>query len=195
MAEAKRRSALQGHDVAGPVPTGAGVIVSELRVPAMALIQGAHDGEALRDALSAFNLLTTPAARRVCGGEGLRLMWIGPGQYLVLSWRHRDAELERSLATALAPQGAVAVDLTQARSVFRLEGERAIDVLAKGCPLDLEAMSDGDSAATVLGHFNLSLARRGEGFDLLVFRSFGLACFEWLLEAGHEYAIAVGEPA
>ena len=191
MPDAVRRSALDGHLFASTPSDAAQVLLRERRPDALAMILGADDGAALGAALSTFNLTSTPSTSRCTRGEGVRLLWVGPGQFLVESSRHREDELERSLATAVAPLGAVAVDLSHARTVFRLEGARAVDVIAKGCPLDLEAMRDGDTASSVLGHFSIALHRDDAAFELYVMRTFGLACFEWLTIAGAEFAMHI----
>ena len=75
--------------------------------------------------------------------------------------------------------------------MFRLEGPAAADVLAKGCPLDLEAMRDGDTASSVLGHFSITLQKDDAAFELYVMRTLGLACFEWLTVAGDEFGMQI----
>ena len=189
MADAIRRSALDGHLHAHNDSDPSGVRLSEYRAGAMALIMGADNDVALADALSTYRLHATPSPGRCVYGEGVRVLWTGPNQYLMLSSRHRGDELERSLAMALSPIGAVAVDLSCARTVFRLRGPQALDVLAKGCPVDLEAMDDDASAATMLSHFNIWLHRRDDAFDVYVMRTFAVSCLHWLERAGHEFSM------
>jgi sarcosine oxidase subunit gamma len=86
----------------------------------------------------------------------------------------------------------VVVDLSHARAVLRLEGGAVRDVLAKGCPLDVDGLATGDCAATVVGHFNVTLHCVGEGVvDVYVARSFAASFGEWVLNAGAEFGIDI----
>lgn len=176
------------HGVSGDAP---GVALAALHPGAMAQIVGARDPAALAAALRAFALDGEPHALRCTSGQGLRLLWNGPGQYLAVSWRHRDGELAAELDAALHGNGAAAVDVSHARTVLRLSGAARCEVLAQGCPLDLDGMQAGQCAASVVSHFNVLVHCEAEAFDLYVTRSFGLAFFEWLCRAGAPFGVQV----
>jgi len=74
----------------------------------------------------------------------------------------------------------------------RITGPRACDVLLQGCPLDLELFAENDCAASLLGHLNVQLHGLGDGgFAVYGFRSFGVALWEWLVDASMEYGLEV----
>ena len=76
--------------------------------------------------------------------------------------------------------------------MLRLEGPAARDVLAKGCPLDVDGLAAGDCAPTVVGHFNVLLHCLGEDVvDVYVTRSFAAAFAEWVLHAGAEFGMEI----
>lgn len=195
VAEPSIVSALVEHLVPGRfgrADGAAGVMLQEVTVSAMAQLAGVTDAQALNDALSIYGLDAVPAPLRGCQGETLRLLWTGPGQYLAVSRGHQGVELALSLGTAVSDLGGVAVDLSHARTIVRLSGAACVELLAKGCALDLETMRTGDCTNTALGHFNVLLHRESEQtFDVYVTRSFAVACFEWLLHAGEEFGVRV----
>ena len=71
---------------------------------------------------------------------------------------------------------------------MRVSGPAATDLLAKLCPIDVEAMRTGDSAATLAGPFNVQVVKTGdEELRLYVFRSLGLAMWEMLQDEAAEF--------
>lgn len=195
VAEPSIVSALVEHLVPGRfgrADGAAGVTLQEVTVSAMAQVAGVADAHALSDALSIYGLDAVPAPLKSCQGESLRLLWTGPGQYLAVSHGHQGEELALALGTAVSDLGGVTVDLSHARTIMRLSGPACVELLAKGCALDLDAMGAGDCTNTALSHFNVLLHREGEqAFDVYVTRSFAVACFEWLRHAGEEFGIQV----
>ncbi len=194
-AESKRVSALCGHVAEGAFGTGGetnpGVVMAERRPAALAQINGAPDEPALADALRAFAL--EPAPRRACAGGGLTLLWNGPGMWLADADGSAAVELVATLRAALAATDATVTDLSHARTVIRLGGPRVRELLAKGCPFDVDALSAGDVAATQLGHFSVLLHALADeaGCDVYVFRSFALALWQWLAHAAGEFGYQI----
>ena len=89
------------------------------------------------------------------------------------------------IESALRDHGASTTDLSHARTVVRVSGAAASDLLAKLCPIDVETMRAGDSAVTLAGPFNVQVVKTGDDeFRLYVFRSFGLAMWETLQRRG-----------
>jgi len=195
VAERAAVSALAGHLTCARhgVPSGtAGVRLSEVNVTALAQIHGAPEPDELASMLGAHGFSGTPLRLRCWPGDGVRLLWNGPGQYLAVSTRHRGPDLAVSLAADLSSAGAAAVDLSHARTVLRLEGAMCREVLAKGCPLDVDAMTPGDCAPTVVSHFSVLLHCDGDdAFEIYVTRSFAVAFLEWVLRAGAEFGVEV----
>ena len=190
MSEPPRRSALEGHYQPGRFGVrsedGPGVVLAECRPRSIAQVNGAPESDALAEALGATASEVSP--NRAFHAGAVRYAWNGPGQWLVESAEQRPAELIEGIETALRPHGASATDLSHARTVVQVSGAAAADLLAKLCPIDVETMRDGDSAATLAGPFNVQIVKIGdEEFRLYVFRSFGLAMWEMLLDEAAEF--------
>ena len=194
MAEIVERTALSDHPKAKLRTAGTGglpgAVLEEQRPAAISQINGAPEEHRLAAALRYLTLEGVPQPRRACPGKGATLLWNGPGHWLAVSATTPAAEFVNNLAAALAESGATVTDLSHARTVIRVAGPKAREVLLKGCPLDLERFQPNDCASTLLGHLNLQIHCIGEQtFDLYVFRSFGLAMWEWLIDAALEYGV------
>ena len=127
------------------------------------------------------------APNRTFHAHGMTLAWNGPGRWLAESAARSPRELIDTIERTLGPHGASATDLSHARTVISASGASAEDLLAKLCPIDVEAMRTGDSAVTLAGPFNVQVVKTGdEEFRLYVFRSFGRAAWEMLRDEAAE---------
>ncbi len=192
MADVVERSVLSDHAKSSLRTAGTGglpgAVLEEQRPAALAQINGAPDEQRLGAALSVLGLERAPEPRRACTGKGATLLWTGPGQWLAVASSTPAKEFAPSLRRALEESGATVTDLSHARTVIRIAGPKAREVLLKGCPLDLELFQVNDCATSLLGHVSVQLHCVGDQtFDVYVFRSFGLATWEWLIDAALEY--------
>lgn len=77
-------------------------------------------------------------------------MWLGrsPREWLLLCCGERCDEIQAELESRLAPIGAAIVDVSDATAVVALSGPQARAFLAKGCALDVDALTPGCCAFT-----------------------------------------------
>lgn len=100
--------------------------------------------------------LEFPGAGEISETVDGRLVWIGPGQALLIG---------------VEAEGGNLVDQSDAWAIARIEGPRAEAVLARLVPLDLSGMAEGQTARTLLGHMTASISRSSGGFEVMVMRS------------------------
>jgi sarcosine oxidase subunit gamma len=84
------------------------------------------------------------------------------------------AEVESTLRTihnGLEKQHFLAADVSDARAVFRIEGAKAEQVLAKLCPADLAALAPAEMRRTRAAQVAVAFWRQDNGFTLVSFRS------------------------
>lgn len=197
MAEQVRQSALARALPAGrsgALNGAAGVEVLEVRPAAMVQINGAPDAKALHNALSAFALARAPAPLQCTTGAQVQLLWNGPDRYLAVSQTQAPEVLISSLDEALGELPASCVDLSHALCVLRVQGAAAQELIAKGCALDLHLMRAQSCAPTAISRFDVLLhCLSDETFELYVARSFAQSFAHWLLRAGAEFGVDVGE--
>ena len=134
---------------------------------------------------------TIDAVRDALPGDAMA-MATGPGRWLL----DGDAGLVEALERAVPIDRGAVTDLTHARTVFRVEGERAAWLVAAGFPLDvhLGAWPVGETKLSRLHHdIGATIRRDGEtAFELYVFTSFARSFQEWMetvaAEVGYEIA-------
>ena len=128
------------------------------------------------------------------GTDTVRVIWLGPDEWLVTSPSRTPRALDAGLRAAVAGRGAV-VDVSAQRTTLSLAGEHARDVLAGGCSIDLHprVFRRGAAVQTLLGLANvvlIALDDSGGSYQILVRSSFAGYVADWLLDAAVEF----GEP-
>lgn len=125
-----------------------------------------------RDAEVASALAMLPAGR---------VRVVGPGEWLVVS---TDApELD----------GAMVVDQSHGRTLFRLSGPDAVRVLMKGVAVDIAGgtFHVGASATMAFGHLTINLARiEDKMFEIVGMRSFAESLYHDIKLAGREFGLS-----
>ena len=197
MNEASERrglSALEGHVEAGrhgaSLSEEPGVVLEEMLPGAVVQLNGVSEPDLLVGVLSRIGVEGSPQPRRGLAGEHGDLLWTGADQWWIVEW---ERETDAADARALCGAGDVtALDLGHARTVVRMAGPMVREVLAKGCSLDVDGLESGFCGQTRLGPFSIVLhCRSGGCFDIYVFRSFGLAMWEWLADEAAEFGYEI----
>lgn len=188
--EPTRSSALDGHYRPGMFGTSGGapgVTLQERRPSTLAQLFVHGGAGKVARTFPALEDCALPGPGRASRQRDNTVLWTGPDQWVLVSGG--------SLVLPTSGDGSSDVtvtDLSHARTAIRVSGPHAVDVLLKGCPLDLERFSVDDCAGSLLGHVNVLLHRESDAcFDVYVFRSFGLALWEWILDASMEFGVEV----
>ncbi len=95
-----------------------------------------------------------------------------------------------------ADQG-TSLDLSQSRTVIRIEGPRARDLLNRGLPTDLRPamLPDGAFVGGAIHLVGVHLHHRDGGYDLYIPRGFAVTLWEFLTETAAQWGYQVGEMA
>ncbi len=207
MAEtAERRSALAEVYQMGTFgrlgPEGAGATLAEHRTGAIAHVAARGDDEAIQAAFrDAVGVAAPLAPNTTDSAEQVTVLWLAPDRWLVASDRHGPPDLEQALRQALDGAGLSAAvnDVTSGRTVVRVGGPRARDLLAKGCPLDLhpDAFAAGQCLQSLMGHLNVLLHAADDNgrVDIYVARGFAVSLWEFLTERAAELGCEVLLPS
>jgi len=176
---------------------GAGLVLSERRFLAKVNLRGRADPAAVRAALGV-DLPTAP--NTTATGNGLVALWCGPAEWLLVGPAGAEGAIAEALEEALAGQSVGIVDVTEGRTVFRLSGPMARDVMSMGCPLDLHPRSFGPSrcAQSFLARSTIVLHQVDDAptYDVFVERSQADYMLTWFETAAAPYGFAVAaEPA
>ncbi len=137
----------------------------------------------------AFGVALPTAGKRISSGT-IAFQWAGPHQWLAIAERGAARDLETELKPLVAGLAAV-VDQSDARAVVVISGPRAVDVLAKGLPIDLHerAFATGDAAITHASHIGVTIARLDDAptFEITMYRSYAGSFDQWLRHAAAEF--------
>jgi sarcosine oxidase subunit gamma len=195
--ELARRSPLDRALDAGGVRAGPpgepGVIIAERRrlslVQVMAL-------QAKEQAVAA-RLGLDPAPGKASETEPGAALWLAPGTWMVVAEGLDDGALHESLRERL-PGLAAVVDQSHGRTVLRLSGRRARDVLAKGCRLDLHpcVFQPGVCAQTAIAQIGVLLHQVDERptYDLYVAAGYAQDFLGWLTATAMEFGYRLDGP-
>ncbi|PIE06704.1 MAG: sarcosine oxidase subunit gamma [Rhodobacterales bacterium] len=152
----------------------------------MVTIRGDLADSAFTRAVSEVTGCALPKRRGIAAEGGCRLAWMAPDE-LMLFCKAEDAPAQaRALTEAFGGQHALAVDVTDARAVVRVEGGAVREVIAKLTPADVspEAFGPGQMRRTRLGQVPAAFSMPDEtSFEVIGFRSVAIYLFDLLANA------------
>jgi sarcosine oxidase subunit gamma len=134
-------------------------------------------------ALAAAARLALPAAPNTWSLSGGReVLWLGPDEWLLVAEPGSAPVIIEELESALEGVHHSLVDVSADRTVVELSGEQRLEVLTRGCGLDLHPRSwrDGRCAQTLLAGIPALLQERDHATRVLVRPSFAGHLVDWL---------------
>lgn len=173
---------------------GLAVSVEEGGLQGMATIRGDLSDPAIMDSVTAIAGVALPAPRRIERAGDRALAWMAPDELLLLAPYAATPGLAAALSARFGDRFALAETVSDARALFRLTGEGAREVIAKGAPVDLArgAFGPGDLRRSHLGQVAVAFwqsARTPETFELVCFRSVAAYVFDWLCASATEESL------
>ena len=191
-------SALAGIAVPGRFgkPDGEpGVMIGELSGLGLATVASRQGQDAaLKSAVLQAYGVQLPESSRVAQGSAVSFIGYGPGQWLAVSESLAHEALAGDLSQRLAGLASIS-DQSGGRTVLRVSGPRARDVLAKGLPVDLDprAFPLGSAATSVIGHMGVQLWQVDDtrSYDIAIFRSLSQSFWRWLTASAAEFGYEV----
>lgn len=190
MSDAQFESALQGRET----PTGLTVEIREMTGRGMIDLRGLPDDTAFMAAVKRALNLDLPTAPRTSTAWGeVQALWLSPDQWLILCPRAKTEELLTILRQALAGVHSLAVDVSDMRTIIRLEGDQARSLLLKGSSLDLVSSDYEAGTARRLRFAEIAallhiVSTKPDVIDLYVFRSYADYAWDWLIANGRAVA-------
>lgn len=192
MSEVQFESALQSREA----PKGLAVQIREMRSRGMIDLRGNAGDSKFTSSVKDVLGLDLPATPRtsVAWGDN-HALWLSPDQWLILCPRSKTAEVLAALRSALAGVHSFAVDVSDMRSIIRVEGDAARSVLLKGCSLDLLSSDYETGTVRRLRFAEIAallhiVSGKPDVIDLYVFRSYADYVWEWFLANGRAVADA-----
>ena len=189
----ERASALPGADFEGVVR------VAEEGLRGMVTLKA--DPGAAAQAVKAATGQAMPEARRIVEGA-ISVAWMAPDEVLILCDHGQADAMVARLTGALAATHHLAVNVSDARAVFTLEGAAIRDTLAKITPADMAALPLGEMRRTRLAQIPAAFWLSDEAHATVIcFRSVARYAFDVLAmsarpgaEVGYHRAVASSGP-
>ena len=124
--------------------------------------------------------------------DAVAVFWLGPRSWLLVAEEPGVPLVDFiEKRDALNAAGGALFDLSASRVAYRLAGDRTTDVLATGCPLDLNAYTfrTGQCAQSVFGRINALLYKSDDAptFVIMVARSFARDVWQALCLSAGQY--------
>jgi sarcosine oxidase subunit gamma len=113
----------------------------------------------------------TPAPRQIEINGDRACGWMSPDEFLLVMPYVEVSATLATLSKALAGQHHLAVDVSDARAVFRVEGTKADQVLRKLTPTDFDRLQPGELRRTRAAQVAVAVWKQNDGFTLICFRS------------------------
>jgi len=194
-----RRSATAGLVRPLVAPANPGVRLAEIAHEAKLNLRGDLADPGFGAAVSGALGIDLPARPGIAAGDGVAALWLGPTEWLVVGGVDREADLASRLQGALAGRHFAVTNVTDNWTVIGMAGPKALDVLAKGCPLDLHprVFPVGSVAQSMVGQADIVLHRTDDvdgapRLRIYVRRSFAQYLWDWLADGALEYGAGEG---
>jgi sarcosine oxidase subunit gamma len=174
-------------------PRDSAVAIAEVTDRGMIDLRGHLADPAFGRAVKAVLGLALPSKPRTSASHGaVTALWLSLDQWLITCPRGEAAALAAALAAELNSVHALAVDVSDMRTIVRVTGAGAAETLMKGTSVDL-TLEDGAPGTVRRMRFAEIAALThalpgGEGFDLYVFRSYAPYALQYLEAAARPAA-------
>ena len=145
--------------------------IREIGPLGMITLRAKPDVAGLAEAIKAAVGTAVPARREIEVAGDRAAGWMGPDEYLlILPYGETTAALA-AISAALAGQHHLAVAVSDARAVFRVEGAKADQVLAKLSPVDFATLAPKELRRSRAAQVAAAFWKEGDGITVVCFRS------------------------
>jgi len=166
------------------------VLVRDAGLHGMITLKGDLDAESFAKAVKSAVGLAVPNPSEIKMGAKGKAAWMAPDELMLFCEYERADDLVAKLEKALAEDHALAVNVSDARAIFRLEGAAIRNLLAKGTPTPLEGFGPGQFRRSRIGQVAAAFWMEDKETGYIVcFRSVGEHMFNWLSTANSNDAV------
>jgi sarcosine oxidase subunit gamma len=145
--------------------------IREIGPLGMITLRAKPDVKSLAKAIKAAVGTKVPGVRRIEVAGANAAGWMSPDEYLLILPYAETGAAMAAIARAMGAEHHLAAVVSDARAVFRVEGAKAGQVLAKLCPVDFVTLAPGELRRTRAAQVAAAFWREGDGYTLVCFRS------------------------
>ncbi len=132
------------------------------------------------------NNLNFPSALEVKSNNEIRILWMGPNNWLIFSSKNLHEDLNRDF-----PLNEFAVtDISHSRSIIELQGLHVKEVIKKGSPFNIEELKKNCCANTVYNGITITIDNLDyieNKIRVISLRSFGESLYHSVTDACLEF--------
>ena len=125
----------------------------------------------------------------------VRVIWLGPDEWLILSDAAELDTLKDDLTRALIKSHSALVDVSDNSTIIEIKGRYSREILMKGCSLDIHpsVFQTGCSAQIDLALSNIILLKTADEpiYQIIVQASFASYLWDWLVDAANEFNVRI----
>ena len=124
----------------------------------------------------------------VVSNNETRILWQGPKNWLILS-KNRQKDLLKELNKLDSLNYAV-TDISHSRTIIQLEGKKVVEVLKKGCPINIDQFKMNNSFNSIYNGITITVDILQEGVEkirIYSLRSFGESLYHSLTDSSLEF--------
>lgn len=147
------------------------VKVREIGPVGMISLRAKPDVKGLAKAIKAAVGTKLPAQRQIEIAGDKAAGWMSPDEYLLVMPYDETGAAMAALEKALKGEHHLAVVVSDARAVFRVEGAKADQALAKLSPVDFATLGPKELHRTRAAQIAAAFWQEGDGFTVVCFRS------------------------
>lgn len=145
--------------------------IREIGPLGMIQLRAKPDVAELPAAIQAATGCAVPATRRIVVNGDRAAGWMSPDEYLLILPYEQVGAAMAAIAAAMGGAHHLAADVSDARAVFRIEGAKAPQVLAKLMPVDFSTLEPGELRRSRAAQVAAAVWAGEGGFTLVCFRS------------------------
>ena len=131
--------------------------------------------------------LDFPDKLRVSENNDVRILWIGPNNWLALS---ATISLSEEIAKNLSNDEFAITDLSHSKAIIELSGKNAKEVLKKGCPINFNDINKNEVVNSIFNGIAVTLDFINDQPDkirVMCLRSFGESLYHSVTDASLEF--------
>jgi sarcosine oxidase, subunit gamma len=125
----------------------------------------------LEKAIKAVAGTKVPEMRRIARSGDKACAWMSPDEYLLILPYPEVGDALGLIAKTLGKEHHLAVDMSDARAVFRIRSKDADQILRKLCPVDLDRMAPNEIRRSRAAQVPVAFWADDDGYTLISFRS------------------------
>lgn len=145
--------------------------VHELGPVGMITLRAKAKTKGLAKAIKAVTACSTPKARKIETKGDHHVAWMSVDEYLIILPYDQVRAALAQIHEHLSEQHYLAVDVSDARALFQIQGDKADQVLRKLCPVDFDRLDEKEICRTRAAQVACAFWRDDGGFKLICFRS------------------------